>query len=598
MVRVAITFAFFLMISATAWAANWNQSKKTETPYLPDSITKSFSVNQKVITSIEDRDYHFCSPKHLDWTGRDIGDLERFTRKYSDYFSPDYVSTFTNTDTGKLIKDKEVYSSFEKGLIDYTFALQGQHHNCLFKQNNGSCKKLIDIASALTKKRAATNPRAPIKDTDIPFTTIQKMLLPTIIGYSSAVQVLGKPENHSEIGKWFEDAFEANVFNTKTGEGIDLFRREKDFRPDRKKFGCYKSAQNHSLQSGFLYMAHSVIWGDLEKLNIGLDQLKITLQSVKSDGALPCEVTRGPNSLFYSGATIHTMLQMLHLMSLQQIEYSEFLDLKQLHKTISFQIDAGLNPAVMEKYTKSFTENVWCKPYKSISGQCIYQRPKRNVSFGWIQLYIKLFPSHKNTARLNKLFQNFQEKEIESYFEKLNLNAIFQPNQTKSTLKLNYEDIGNSGDVYMSHFNDTSDWARGSPLCLFGLSKQFSKKGDRDLSSIPKLQQDDTFSENVLATKSPYSIRTTKYDRTIAGMRVRFKCLADHATANDISDLPSEQEIESLITNLVDNDYYRSHRQIIKAGISKEAMDANKTALVRLVNYEGTNEEYCAKPVL
>ena len=483
LIYVIFLFGSMSVEGSTAQAANWNQSKKTETPSLPDSITKSFSANQKVITSTEDRDYHFCSSEHLDWTGRDIGDLERFIRDYSDYFSPDYVSTFTNTDTGKLINDEEVYSSFEDGLIKYTFALQGQHHNCLFEQNNSSCKKLIDITSALAQKKAATNPSASIKNTDIPFTTIQKMLLPTIIGYSSAVQVLGKPENHEQIGEWFEDAFHVNVLNTKTGEGIDLFREKKDLRPNRKEFGCYKSAQNHSLQSGFLYMAHSVIWGDLEKLNIGLDQLKLTLQSVKSDGALPCEVTRGPNSLFYSGATIHTMLQMLHLLSLQEIDYSEFLDLKQLHKTISFQIDAGLNPAIMEKYTKSFTQNVWCKPYKSISEQCIYQRPKRNVSFGWIQLYIKLFPSHKNTARINNLFQNFEDKEIESPFEKLNLNAIFQPNQTKSTLKLNYEDIienwespGNSEDAYMSHFNDTSDWARGSPLCLFGLSKQFSKK--------------------------------------------------------------------------------------------------------------------------
>ena len=92
--------------------------------------------------------------------------------------------------------------------------------------------------------------------------------------------------------------------------------------------------------------------------------------------------------------------------------------------------------------------------------------------------------------------------------------------------------------------------------------------------------------------------RTTKYDRTLAGMTVRFKCLADYAVANDITDLPANQEIESLIANLEGNDYYRSHRQIVKAGISKEAMDTNKAALVRLVNFEGTNDEYCAKPVL
>ena len=79
---------------------------------------------------------------------------------------------------------------------------------------------------------------------------------------------------------------------------------------------------------------------------------------------------------------------------------------------------------------------------------------------------------------------------------------------------------------------------------------------------------------------------------------ILFVISADYAEANDITDLPSEQEIESLTTNLEGNDYYRSKRQIVKAGISKEAMDANKTALVRLVNFEGTNDEYCAKPVL
>lgn len=45
-------------------------------------------------------------------------------------------------------------------------------------------------------------------------------------------------------------------------------------------------------------------------------------------------------------------------------------------------------------------------------------------------------------------------------------------------------------------------------------------------------------------------VSQTKYDRTVAGMKVRFKCLADYAAANDISDLPSEQEIESLTKNL------------------------------------------------
>ena len=74
----------------------------------------------------------------------------------------------------------------------------------------------------------------------------------------------------------------------------------------------------------------------------------------------------------------------------------------------------------------------------------------------------------KNGEKIN------QKEEIKNPVKKLNLNAIFHPNQTKSSLKLNYVDIiedwekqGDAEDKYMSHFNDSSDWARGSPLCLY-----------------------------------------------------------------------------------------------------------------------------------
>ena len=68
--------------------------------------------------------------------------------------------------------------------------------------------------------------------------------------------------------------------------------------------------------------------------------------------------------------------------------------------------------------------------------------------------------------------------------------------------------------------------------------------------------------------------------------------------SHGIKGLPSQQEITALISNLENNDHYRSHRIIVKSGITQSSMDANKAALIRLVNYEGTNEEYCAKPVL
>ena len=150
-------------------------------------------------------------------------------------------------------------------------------------------------------------------------------------------------------------------------------------------------------------------------------------------------------------------------------------------------------------------------------------------------------------------------------------------------------DFDNSRIVYVHTVHGDYDWVKIASTVI---------RGDKNLTSILELQQVDTFAGNVSALNSPYRIRTTKYDRTVTGMKVRFKCLADYAAANDISDLPTEQEIESLTTNLEGNDYYRSKRQIVKAGISREAMDANKAALLRLVNFEGTNDEYCTKPLL
>ncbi|MDC0644980.1 glycoside hydrolase family 5 protein [Alphaproteobacteria bacterium] len=89
-----------------------------------------------------------------------------------------------------------------------------------------------------------------------------------------------------------------------------------------------------------------------------------------------------------------------------------------------------------------------------------------------------------------------------------------------------------------------------------------------------------------------------KYDRSENGMKQRFQCLLDYGEKNGLSDLPSGDEVENFIANIQGNRYYRSHSQIMKLGISEKSMASNKHALVRLVNYEGTNEEFCKKPVL
>ena len=465
-------------------AANWNSKKSSETsgdgkiPLYEESKIPVKS-NFKLLTDLSQSKYKQCFTTDLGWTGKPIKDLSVFKLKYENFSASDYSAAFSDTSTGRLIDGKEVYSSFEDGLIRFTFDMQAQHHACLFNPSPRMCKKLIEIPTWLAQSSAASTYVNGMEKTDIPFTTIQKFMMPVLIAYSTAVQALGKPENHEDIGRWFASAISANVYDSKRGIAIDFWRSKNDLRRDNKKFGCFKAAHNHSLQSGFLVMAYGVVWNDAHSFNVGIDQLKTTLKSVREDGALACEVTRGPNSLFYSGATIHTMLQMVKLMSFQGIAPGSVTDLEPLHKAVTFQIEAGLNPDNLKIYTKRFKENTWCEPYKNASSQCIYQRPKRNAAFGWIQLYRDLFPDHRNSQKLGALVRKLVNEKIEDPRLKLNLNAMFQPNQLKTQLTLNYVDIiepweqgSSKDDDGMSHFNDTGDWSRGSPLCLYGLTDQ------------------------------------------------------------------------------------------------------------------------------
>ena len=68
-------------------------------------------------------------------------------------------------------------------------------------------------------------------------------------------------------------------------------------------------AQNHSLQSSLAAMMYGVLWEDEHLYQVGLDSYLITLASVNEDGVLELEAIRGGSGLFYSGATLHTLLQ-------------------------------------------------------------------------------------------------------------------------------------------------------------------------------------------------------------------------------------------------------------------------------------------------
>ena len=88
-----------------------------------------------------------------------------------------------------------------------------------------------------------------------------------------------------------------------------------------------------------------------------------------------------------------------------------------------------------------------------------------------------------------------------------------------------------------------------------------------------------------------------KYDRTRNNLAMKFRCLAMALTEIGHERPLTDQEVELLIIGLEGNDFYRTKRHLAKLGLSKETVKAYRVALLRLVNFEGTNEAFCAKPL-
>ena len=88
-----------------------------------------------------------------------------------------------------------------------------------------------------------------------------------------------------------------------------------------------------------------------------------------------------------------------------------------------------------------------------------------------------------------------------------------------------------------------------------------------------------------------------KYNRTRNNLAMKFECLVKALTEVGHERPLTEQEVDLLIKGLEGNDFYRTKRHLAKLGLSKETVKAHRVALLRLVNFEGTNEAFCAKPL-
>ena len=100
--------------------------------------------------------------------------------------------------------------------------------------------------------------------------------------------------------------------------------------------------------------------------------------------------------------------------------------------------------------------------------------------------------------------------------------------------------------------------------------------------------------------------KNSKYDRTTLGMKKRFLWLRAFVDEQGIENFPSHQEIDTFISNVSQLEFISASSvtsgtdtkkispfQLHKLGLSKTSIAIHKKAFVDLVNYQGTNDEYC-----
>jgi len=363
---------------------------------------------------------------------------------------------------------------------------------------------------------------------------------------------------------WWEESFQSNEFFVSFLEALIIADEQLDaqLKADHELSGWlhkalhknrkYKTSRNNHRTVWVVAAVKTALLTD-RKVRVGSGkksapelinwELDFQFGNMDRDGALPEEAIRGRRAVFYTGRELGYLLSLIEIgekIGLESYEtYAE-----QLHKAVSYMIDAIDNPSVIFPYAK--------KMYSSPKGDPLNQDYGKNDgekwgTFSFLKVYVSRFPEHENSIRIKN------HKKLKTFLTK-------DSRQTKGF----GIDIG----------------------CLNpGSLDTLLHTGDADLQVQP-------------AGSGQSGSSKPEFDRTISGLKHRFACFFDLAKTKGFTNLPSDGEVALFISNLAGNKYYRTTRHIKKLGLPEDVVNTHKKALLRLVNFERTNEEYCIKPIL
>ena len=179
------------------------------------------------------------------------------------------------------------------------------------------------------------------------------------------------------------------------------YRRKGHNSPKRYNFQKHghtaeKRAQNHHISSSIASSALGAWLGNKKLLEYGINQWRQTLASMRPDGSLPHEASRGSRATRYSGYTIAKLTRMAEILRNQDIDlYSQKVNGNSIHDTVEFFLNVMEDPTIIHKYAKANVHSGGNLPYTEQEHDDF-----GSSQYSWVSLYMKRFPDHKNTYRL------------------------------------------------------------------------------------------------------------------------------------------------------------------------------------------------------
>ena len=433
-----------------------NSSNNTNSIKIPfnKGSNYSYKVNQNrvLLTDLDKYDYSNC----------------KYTVEKNLFRNPLDSSSFLKKHSYLAIPDLETLGVGEQDIdeVTNTFAenLYKLHHACLSKDQN-ACKaihKVVDLFSgnlALTKNNDNSNYHKHDELSwyhhEIVYHSINNILMPLMLSYSTANQALGAPKNHNAIGDWFKQTFYRNLYNPKP------LANEMPIQRCMLRNTDYVAA-NHTLAASSLVMLYGVTWDDQHAFNLGIEGFYSTLNSVRSDGSMSFEARRGANAMFYSGGTLSQLLKIYQVALNQGIVLDK---VHSLHRAAKFLLDVVEDQTIIYKYAKG-NAMAWCS--ENYKEQCFTETGPRTASFGWVKHYMRLFPEHQNTKRIEAFANELATSDVITEKRKRSLNSVIKGHFPTELFRKNVV-FDRYDKEYQNEyvFEDSLNWNSGSPMCLY-----------------------------------------------------------------------------------------------------------------------------------